>query len=45
MLSIKKVILTNCNLYEMLPRHNVTKRKCTMQNVTDPFIQLCFPQI
>jgi len=23
-------------LYEMLPRPNVTIRKCTIQNVTDP---------
>ena len=25
-------------LYEMLPRQNVTIRKCTIQNVTDPSI-------
>ena len=46
MLSIPNVILTKCNLYEMLPiqsvlyemlpRQNVTIRKCTIQNVTDP---------
>ena len=46
MLSIQNVILTKCNLYEMLPiqsvlyemlpRQNVTIRKCTIQNVTDP---------
>ena len=46
MLSIRNVILTICNLYEMLliqselyenePRQNVTIRKCTKQNVTDP---------
>ena len=45
MLSIQNVILTKCNLcemlpiqsvlYEMLPRQNVTIRKCTIQNVTD----------
>ena len=27
-------------LYEMLPRQNVTIRKCTIQNVTDPHL-LC----
>jgi len=47
MLSIPNVILTNCNLYEMLPIQsvlykmlpgpNVTIQKCTIQNVTDPF--------
>ena len=46
MLSIQNVILTKCNLYEMLPiqsvlyemlpRQNVTIRKCTIKNVTDP---------
>ena len=46
MLSIQNVILTKCNLYEllpiqsvlyeMLPRPNVTIQKCTIQNVTDP---------
>ena len=50
MLSIQNVILTKCNLYEMLPiqsvlyemlpRQNVTIRKCTIQNVTDPHL-LC----
>ena len=45
MLPIPNVIYTKCNLYEMLPiqsvlyenepRQNVTKRKCTIQNVTD----------
>ena len=50
MLSIPNVILTKCNLYEllpiqsvlyeMLPRPNVTIRKCTIQNVTDPKIHL-----
>jgi len=25
-------------LYEMLPRQNVTIRKCTIQNVTDPYL-------
>ena len=24
-------------LYEMLPRRNVTIRKCTIRNVTDPY--------
>ena len=48
MLSIPNVILTKCNLYEMLPiqsvlyemlpRQNVTIRKCTIRNVTDPFL-------
>ena len=29
-------------LYEMLPRQNVTIRKCTIQNVTDPMgVHLC----
>ena len=46
MLPIPNVILTKCNLYEMLPIQSVlyemlpspsvTIRKCTMQNVTDP---------
>ena len=46
MLSIQNVVLTNSNLYELLPiqsvlyemfpRQNVTIRKCTKQNVTDP---------
>ena len=36
MLSIQNIILTKCNLYEMLPRQNVSIRKCTIQNVTDP---------
>ena len=27
-------------LYEMLPRRNVTIRKCTIRNVTDPFLSL-----
>jgi hypothetical protein len=45
MLSIQNVVLTNSNLYELLPiqsvlyemfpRQNVTIRKCTKQNVTD----------
>ena len=48
MLPIPNVILTKCNqykmlpiqsvLYEMLPRQNVTIRKCTIRNVTDPCI-------
>ena len=46
MLPMAIVILTNSNLYEMLPirsvlyemlpRQNVTIRKCTIQNITDP---------
>ena len=31
-------------LYEMLPRRNVTIRKCTIRNVTDPFFH-CFPNL
>ena len=36
MLSIQNVTYTKCFLYEMLPRRNVTIRKCTLRNVTDP---------
>ena len=36
MLSIQNVTYTKCYLYEMLPRRNVTIRKCTIRNVTDP---------
>ena len=46
MLSIRNVTYTKCYLYEMLPiqsvryemlpRRNVTIRKCTIRNVTDP---------
>ena len=28
-------------LYEMLPRRNVTIRKCTIRNVTDPYNSSC----
>ena len=38
MLSIQNVTYTKCYLYEMLPRRNVTIRKCTKRNVTDPII-------
>ena len=34
MLSIQNVTYTKCYLYEMLPRRNVTIRKCTIRNVT-----------
>ena len=41
MLSIQNVTYTKCYLdemllYEMLPRRNITIRKCTIRNVTDP---------
>ena len=34
MLSIQNVTYTKCYLYEMLPRRNVTIRKCILRNVT-----------
>ena len=34
MLSIQNVTYTKCYIYEMLPRRNVTIRKCTIRNVT-----------
>ena len=37
MLSIQNVTYTKCYQYEMLPRRNVTIRKCTIRNVTDPW--------
>ena len=32
-----KCYLDKMLLYEMLPRQNVTIRKCTIQNVSDPY--------
>ena len=36
MLSIQNVILTKCNLYEMLPIQSVLYEMLPRQNVTDP---------
>ena len=36
MLSIRNVILTKCNLYEMLPIQSVLYEMLPRQNVTDP---------
>ena len=45
MLPIPNVIYTKCYLYEMLPIRNVTIRKCTIRNVTDPILEKNYFQI